>query len=273
MKFLFLFAFLLSLLCVYGDKTIHTPNNVAVSLVGESGKIRLTYNTNWIQLSWLKLQEIDSNGDVVQSVNNFASIPDFDWDEPTHTIIQGQNATVISIFGTVTIGNNGVNAPTADFGVTVYMFPQQITMETGNTTVLVPIDTIKFNVICNQWPFESIHNRLQFGVTLSSHGGIHPTTPTKTYSDVLTHNGTVVEFGAGGLVAPQKAIIDGSEKDIIVHLNTNELVWSFPYFEYTLLYDPVFAVDEITTISSANTHTVSVFTFLTCIVLINILHF
>jgi hypothetical protein len=236
---------------LYAHK-VNNTNGYEVSLVGASGKLRLTHlhTDRWVQLAWSKLEEVDTNGNVVKKVNNFASINDFAWSAPHETTVDGLDAITSTIAGNVQIGNQGSGAQTAYFALTIYTFQTTVFITTGATAVIVPHNTIKFNIICNDWPFESQSNRLNFGVTLMSHKAANvqhnETSVNAMYdSNLLALRSKVVTFGDGGIISPPLAVLDGVDKNITISVTDNELKWSFPAFVETLLYDPILALEGV----------------------------
>jgi hypothetical protein len=233
---------------------MNTTSGYELSLVGASGKLRLTDPSvsRWIQFAWQKLEEVDPDGIVVQRVNNFASL-DIEWTTPQVEVVNGFHGISSTIEGEISIGNQGQAAPTAMFSLSVFTFDEQATIVTGDTSVIVPSGSVKFNIECVGWPFESMNNRLQFGVALSSHrvGGTNSQQNETSVdgifdSSFLTARAKVVRYGNGAIVNPPLAIIDGVEKNITTTVAQNILTWSFPAFAETLLYDPVIGLETVT---------------------------
>jgi hypothetical protein len=243
----FVISILVLTSCVHAAG-ITTPGGVRVDLVGQSGQIKLTPQnaTSFTKLKWSKLEEIDANNQVLQSVNNFASEKLMEWGAPREGMYNGTVATLVTLNGSITVGN-GNNAKTAQLEITVYVFKTEVIVINGNTTVVVPKDNIKFDVNINNWPFVSNKSRLTFGVNLESQGG----RLTATSSDTTTGTSAAnkVTFGPGNIVSPKNALVDGVDTPITVTFDSasSTLTWNFPYFASSLEYDPTMAAEATTT--------------------------
>lgn len=87
-----------------------------VDLVGSSGKIKIyaADSCQWAKLSWGKIEEIDSDGKVVQRVNNFAS-NDHEWSEPQYIDVDSEPfLSAVEAGSTLTILNFHSDLKVAD---------------------------------------------------------------------------------------------------------------------------------------------------------------
>eukprot|EP00899_Mesostigma_viride_P008027 jgi/Mesvir1/17225/Mv07639-RA.1 len=239
--------------------------------VGRSGQLRLCARDDcgrgdWLQLRMNKLVEVVAAGqETGNAVPAFASQA-FTWSNPalvqvpTTTPGSSVAATFVTFNATLRVGSNRPGAPRAGFTVDTWLFHDAAVVYNGNSTetVAVPKGTLKFTVRITSWPFLNATNRLQFstevtsGRTNATDGGLRRSNVTNAGSSRQTR----VEVGSGVyLRAPTRAVVDGAlanvtdgvtESPMGTGMTGGLVTWTFPYFNGSLLFDPVisFAEDE-----------------------------
>jgi len=230
---------------VSADGSLSTPSGVTVQYLGQSGHLRLTApsSNNFIQLKWHKIQELDSTGDIVASVNNFAS-QTFTWSSPSETTVNGYNATSVTLTASLSVARGGSSgaAGSTNFAVTVYIFQTTATVQNGDQILSVPKDSVKFTVHVDHWPFMSSNNQLQFGVSLLSKGGNGGDGSIQSKDSQQQS----IAFGPGSLDVANTAVVDGTNKAITVSTYKNGAAtgvqWTFPYFNNSMDYDPTLSL-------------------------------
>lgn len=217
------------------DKNVKNLNGVSVDFIGTSGAIRVTPTDSekgWTKLSWEKIEEIDSSGKVVNSVNNMAST-DFTWSDPT-TGKAKDGTTDVTLLGFETTFKNGgkmtVKAYLPAAAATVEV-PSCVEGTTGctsptKTDVAIPAGGIEFALYMESWPFANTDNKLRFG------------------ADVQTKAGTIDgEEGSSAKesVKSESKTCDGKAVATSWEIGNKKakIIWTFPNFkDAKLCYDP-----------------------------------
>jgi len=208
-----------------------------VDYVGSSGQIKLTpTGTNkWIKIKWEKIQEHDSAGQVVASINNFAS-QNFAWLNPVDvefTTPSGNvaNATEVTLEATLDVGGTSVH-----FAVVTYLVNEDVLIEVDiNGTLhefLAVKNSLKFAIVIQGWPFQNEANTLTFGASLLHQGG------NAAEAEQCQADGCTLAFGPGSIFMESTAIVDGVTVNVSHTVSSDLLVeWVFPSFN-ELYYDP-----------------------------------
>lgn len=236
-----IFSCLALLVCTASanDRTVST-SGVTVDFVGQSGKVKLYPNSEpgrFVMISMDRLDEVDDDGNTVQSARNFAST-DFTWN--TRWLSTGVEVR----FETDVPVGTGSNPPSADFKMITFLSNQTESVRLYNTTfnTTVPAHELKFTVIVENWPWQSSDNKLQFGAEVkakqsSSEDGLEPSLKDGQFY-----------FGSGlVLKTDATALVDGTSEPVSTSGSSNgnkfTVSWEFPHFDSRLEYDPSMSTD------------------------------
>jgi hypothetical protein len=267
-------ASVLSLLCLVllvgyvaaggTDKQATTVGGVKVDFVGSSGQLKISNGTTTLKLKWDKIEEVidpssTSGSNKVESVNNFASQlaqDQLQWQTPVVSIVNGFNATNVTLSGYVTVGNGG-NSYNVDLSITVLIFNNaEAKIPYGDTEITVAKNNIKFSISVGKWKFASPSNYLRFGVDIQATGSkADHGSANLTDKNAQTKQ---LSVGAGSLDIPTIAIMDGVTKTINATIYSKNsastsVQFIFPAYNSTLYYDPVVGIDEGTSGGGSNT--------------------
>jgi len=232
-----------------GDKTgdwYVLTDRITLKVEGHSAKIKLHVKddiTKSLEVSFEKLQEIDTvSSDVNKKTSDLAS-SDFVWMPPVYELVNGANTTRIVFNATVTV--DGTRVPLA---CVLNLFLASGTVTYDGHTYTVSKNHVKFSVFIGAWPFASVNNSLQFAMQLKVKDA--PYKPDKI-SDKSDGSAVVKEktmkldsFGTFDLVTT--AILDGIsttvQADTWGDKDKSGARLTFPYYQSTLAYDPTMGV-------------------------------
>ena len=156
--------------------------------------------------------------------------------------------TQVEFSSLVRVGNNSPRAPQALFSLTSFYFPTNATIPYGTSELFVPENSLKFTVAIEDWPFLSTENSLAFGVDVRFTSVEDDSITTREQNETMDDRGgrdavQMIQFGELQVTSPLIAIVDGEEQNINTDVEQNgndvELMWRFPYFSSSLVYDPV----------------------------------
>jgi len=206
------------------------------------GAIGLNISNRWVKLAWSTLEEVDSNGHVVQSEElqgkNYAwgQVGDKDLeDERGHQSGQHFPHANFSL-----LLPNG-----AWFNVSAWVITSDVTV--GNVTA--PRNSVKFNVYISKWTFANSSNTLRLIAEIDGEndGGDDQGHQVDELSDDKDSNKTKehrMTYGIGFLNSPTQATYDGNSTgtvNVTYSLTGKPIVtWTFVSFTYNVSYDPVF---------------------------------
>jgi len=200
-----------------------------------------------------KLQEITSNGNVVASVNQFASSP-FTWTAPTSVNINNnQNNTVTQVQFTDTItvkksaGGGTFDVP---FSLKCWIAANDFTTTFAGEIVNVKKGQLKFTIDIQDWAFASSDNKLQFSINVLTPGSANNDTTHSAGTAIPgTKNSKAYLVGNANVYVPMVALVDGNSTAITTSFTQEGgnllLNFIFPSFENELIYDPTLAVTDL----------------------------
>jgi hypothetical protein len=114
----------------------------------------------------------------------------------------------------------------------------------ANKTVTVKKDTVKFSISIEGWKMTYSGNKVQYEIIIKEKGGAKAEKKEKKEGD----KNEVFAFGAGALETPLTVTVDGKEEACTVVPGTSgshsTLVFTFPGFENSLVYDPDVSVER-----------------------------
>jgi hypothetical protein len=224
-----------------GDKTI--PGVVSVDVSGNSGKIKIYPNgdnSNFIQITQSKVEELDVNGNSVnqRSINLASSISDAAWSDPV-TVTTSNGIVYTQVWFTSTFPVPAVAGSAVFFRVTCRLYQNRTTLTNGNQQVAIYQNSLKFDVNITGWPtFAVSNNTLNYEITMASKG--------QDTGGKIENKGPKekkVLFSNGVMDMPEYANIDGAPNTpISVTLsskgNKDTVAFAFPQGK-SILYDPV----------------------------------
>lgn len=232
--------------------------NDRVEYVGQSGKVTLFSPDNsgrYIRMSLDKLEEVDSHFDPIGWSTPSLASQTFTWSQPQQVIIGGNNATEVVLTTTQKVGGNGVHAPRVNFDLITDIASVDTVVNSGNQTVLVPKNTLKWSVNINDWPWKSQSNYLKFGINLkfqkSDDSDYHEDTEENDSSQIVLLGNYRNKRNGSKLIFPQNCQLNiiptglSDNIDVPIHYR---VFWNggifninfyFPYFNKTFEYDPV----------------------------------
>jgi hypothetical protein len=134
-------------------------------------------------------------------------------------------------------------------------------VQSGNTTVVVPQDSLKFDLTVSNWPFQNTANSLMVGMKLKPFGA-------KNSNAVIQDSGTntntkSINYGNMFFETPTTALYDGVDGNVVVSQtglgSSTVMNWKFKSFTTSVVYDPVMGGDL--TINGVNKMLPTVFLF------------
>jgi hypothetical protein len=245
------------------DPSLKKTRMTGVQMYGKSGKFEVCPNGDCADKSMTLqvdfIRELDVNGKKVPQhfKENMASTTFTVGD--TESLMMGEpsvNATKFPFSSLIQLkGGKGGAATDAVLRLDTYTFSKPTTVITGNTSVEIMQDAMKFDITVSGWQFEDPMNTLDVGIKLTANGvkndkagleegpatketakpdGKHKTKPTKTKK---------IDFGNIYFDTPLSAVYDGVEKAVMVSYSSSGgkssvITFSFSSFDDTVTYDP-----------------------------------
>jgi hypothetical protein len=212
---------------------IVTSNNGQFNKNG--GAISISTNGAWMSLQWATLTEYDQSGNVVQSVD--LSKHHFGWSQPEVLPLVVDLTETKEHFPSVNFTEQLING--AWFNVTAWLINADSNLTRSKH------NDVKWNVNIGNWPWQASSNREQpWGNLVLTAGlvGFGGLVRSETNKDIHTAATTATAtFGNGLLSSPLTAFYDGAEGPVgLTHTLSGkpEAMWSFGYFESSMIYDP-----------------------------------
>ncbi|RYE14853.1 MAG: hypothetical protein EOP45_19115 [Sphingobacteriaceae bacterium] len=239
---------------------------VSLKVLGKSGNFRIANGTKFILFTLDRLQEVDTTGKKVQSVNPQVFKSALNWGPVTPDVmIPGSTvaATMVQLNSSFVLGKPGNDKTTTTtapsnitFNLTVYIAKESGTYIFANSTFPVNANDVKYTISVSNWPFVSTTNMLQFGLTMRT----NTTGSTGTNTVKTKTNPTSASIAVGGAIinAPLSAIIDDNVTNNVLtstYGNGSGIQFNFPSFAKSLVYDPTIDTSGTTNISTYITPT------------------
>jgi hypothetical protein len=218
---------------VNADRTEH---------IGKSGKISIFPSDNserFITMSLDKLEEVKPNFQSIGWNTPALSSQTFSWSQSNNYNLNGINVTEVSLTSIQKVGGNSNHAPTVDLLLNTKIFSQDIYVYSGNQTVNVPKNTLKWTINLEHWPWKNQNNLLKFGINLKF--------KEENNQEIIKNNNDL----STKLIFPQNCQFDlinfGISDGNVVPITYN-IFWKgglfyiefyFPYFYNTFEYDPI----------------------------------
>jgi len=214
---------------------IATAVNIPLS-AGNNGFFGITTSNNIsIHLKLKRLSEHDINGHKVDFIPQFENKV-YDWSSPVKETCE----TVPCLVSSTSTELQTKNGNSVNFTIVTQIVSDNVVIPYGNSSVLVPKDSLKFSFNISGWIFKNINNTLELGVRLSG----------KSYNKRFNKYGTVIYDPVGFLDNPDFAIIDGQIRFIDIDFDSSnnsshsDIYWSLPSFNNYLYYDPVMGINS-----------------------------
>jgi hypothetical protein len=237
---------LLSMLAIgaIAKNQIYAGDEVSLDWEGNSGKIKVRRTgtsgdkESSMEISFDTLEEQDKNGKKAGDSYSFKTT-DFNWTTPTQETINGKKAIKVSLKSTL--------ENKAKFEVQSWLYQEESEVKSGDATITVKKNHVKFSVFVEDWPFKTgADQKLHFGAAVKFKGGKSDKFPDKA-EDKNKDEKTVV-IGPGSLDILNFAMVDGVQKDITATVVNSGaftgVTFDFPRFDDKLEYDPVFGLDN-----------------------------
>lgn len=232
---------------------VPTPRNYDTE--GKSGVIRVysTDRSNSLRIGMDQIVERNSQNRPVQKIENLAE-QTYTWSPVVHKIINGYNVSETTLNCAL---NNG-----ASFGLIVHASEREFVANYGNTTVTVPRWAVKWSAIIRSWPWLNQQNTLELRMFVKTKKqedrerrgkGDQPdddetNEKTEGRRECVSRRPGKCNLmnipGNGLLVAENNAIVDNTtmvtiNSTIVQDGEKTYTIFSFPYFQTSILYDPV----------------------------------
>lgn len=237
------------------------PNGVGCDFLGNGGQIVLfpPHNVNkWIKLQFFKLQEVDPTGAVVAQADNFGGFG-FVWAQFGSNNKFGAKAlefTILEPFLRIRTVNGNQSSPhggnsgfNVNFQVSSFLFLQNFTIDFAGETIEAKEGQVKWELQIQGWKFQNTANSLQYTIQLFSSQAANDTTFKRLNHVPGTHSSFAIGFGVGNIIVPNVAQADGNNVTISSNVDYTggqlAITWTFPWFNNTLIYDPVTAASDL----------------------------
>lgn len=227
-------AFITMLVAVYAKDATTTSHGVTVQFLGQSGKMKVYQGESNLEISFDKLVEVDGDKEVGSGINMASQ--EFVWSTPITVFVNGANTTKIAFNATFSNG--------AKLEVISWVYHQTGSVTSGNKTVTVQRDHVKFSVLISSWPFAKDSNKLSFGCEVKFKGG------NGKFADKMEKgkDSSKTVVGPGTIDVLDTAIVDGVSTQITPTLVTKGaytgIAFLFPKFDNQVDYDPVFGLNN-----------------------------
>jgi hypothetical protein len=238
--------------------------NVSLKVLGKSGNFQITNGSNFILFTLDRLQEVDSTGKQIQSVNPHVFKNALNWGPVTpNVVIPGSTvaATMVQLNASFVLNKPGkprttTTAPAITFVLTVYIATESGTYTFANSTFPVNADDVKYTISVSNWPFVASANMLQFGLAMQT----NTTGSTGTNIVKARTDSTSASVAVGGAIinTPLSAIVDDQVTNNVLtstYGNGSGIQFNFPSFTKSLVYDPTIDTSGTTNTSTYITPT------------------
>lgn len=231
------------------------PNGVGCDFLGNGGQIVLYPPhdvSKWIKLQFFKLQEVDVNGTVVAQADNFGGFG-FVWAQFGSNNQFGAKALEFTIEEPLlhirSVNHSRSSDFFVNFKVSSFLFLQNFTIDFAGETIAAKEGQVKWAVELSGWKFQSTANTLQYGIQLFSSQQANNTNFKRLDHVPGTHSSFALGFGVGNIIVPTVAQVDGNNVTVssTVAYTGGQLAitWNFPWFNNSLVYDPVTAASDL----------------------------
>jgi hypothetical protein len=131
------------------------------------------------------------------------------------------------------------SAQTANLIVDTFYFTVPTTVMSGNTSITIPRDALKFDVTVSGWNFASPQNKLSVGILLTTAGASNPNAALAN-----TTNGAAINYENFYFDTPNTAVYDGSDGPVTITSYASGskgtgISFLFKSFTSQVIYDPV----------------------------------
>lgn len=182
------------------------------------------------------IQEVDGSNNIIQGYD-INSLPLTHSKEPF--VVGDINVTQVSY--TIAIPNQ------ATLTLILWVFSRGATYSFANRTITVPDNSVKYSIKLENWPFNTIRNRLQIVMTTEG-GSLNQDACQNTISSQDSSNNLQwftlnVEGVSLHAQFVEEVILDGKVGKVGFELSSNnEVVYSVPSFWDAIEIDPVYSV-------------------------------
>jgi len=199
-------------------------------------------------LKFQYLVEIDEFGNEIvdRRAYNFVNY-DYTWTNPIlETDENGANRTKSSTSYSFKINNDPSQLSTME--LTTYLYHGASTSVHANQVMDIPIDNLKFTLKIGNWPFLDNNNKLRFAMRLKVKTRNGRTIEAEDIIEKAVGNNTgIVQYDMGEnafVNSPVVCDVDGNVGTVIPKYESRtdeayDLIWDFPHYSNTLVYDPV----------------------------------
>jgi len=230
--------------------------------------------STWYMLEFGAVEEVDSKGRRVRerSIRSLAAEKRIKWTQNA-MLVGGTGATTTRMelhlnetFDKACRGGQGrMPDDTSVISVETFVFAGRTTIKYGNETLKVLASSLKYNVRSANWPFCEEGNKLRVKMEVKVKGTQKPKFEDKDMEaeDRMARPGKGGKRGKGlkgkkfranagkmdlEMDLPTLSVVDGkmldSEVDLEVNGGKTEVLFTFPHFGESLLYDPTAELSE-----------------------------
>jgi hypothetical protein len=242
---------------------------------GRSGRARIFSpdGRNYVELGLKSVVEVASDGvtKLNRGTPDFENF-DFQWTGPRHEILGGKNASRYDLKATLAVAGGGASSGYVNLSLATHVWREQVTVPYGNTSITVPQYSLKWTVEMGAWPWKQASSQLQLRVTahakMRGDDNLRDQPPQlNTNSNHNNNNNNAAapppppngvplrkrdcDVGRNAVMElPMVAILDGVMTNITASYEGRNVVFTFPHYQTSLLYDPVL---QATDASDGNT--------------------
>lgn len=243
------------------------PNGVGCNFYGNGGGVQLfpPHDENhWVKYQFFKLQEVDVNGTVVAQADNFGGFA-FAWVSVGNSSIFGAKALQFNLIEPFlhirTVNSNPTWNPNHTFSlptntdffvnlqVTSYLFLQNFTTTFAGENIIGKEGQVKWSLSVSGWKFQSTANKLQYSIQLFTSDSANNTNYKRLNHVPGTIASYAIGFGVGNIIVPTVALADGNSVTVASTVSYTggqlAITWDFPWFNNTLVYDPITAASDL----------------------------
>jgi hypothetical protein len=224
---------------------VYSGDGVTIDWEGNSGKMKVRRTgtegnkESSMEISFDTLEEQDGTSKKAGDSYSFKT-SDFAWTTPTEETVDGKKTIKVALQSNLTNG--------AQFEVQSWLYQEESEVKSGDTTVTVKKNHVKFSVFVEDWPFKAgDDHKLHFSAAVKFKGdGKDAPIPDKAADKAK--NEKSISAGPGSLDILTFAMVDGVQKDITATVVKSGaftgVTFDFPRFTNKLEYDPVMGLNS-----------------------------